>query len=76
VLSNQLPLADGGKSGSNGGGVSDDRDRLRGLKAGLSRRAAGPSTAHASDILDMKAIEFPQKMLATAGRDGIIKIWI
>jgi len=35
-----------------------------------------PSASHTSAILAMKAFEYPQKMLATASRDGSIKIWI
>jgi hypothetical protein len=53
-------------------------EKLR-LKLAQAKRHAGqltPSTAHASEILDMKAMEFPQKMLATGSRDGVIKIWI
>jgi phosphoinositide-3-kinase regulatory subunit 4 len=45
----------------------------------LSKRARGlvsPSSAHSSEILDLVAIEFPQKMLATADRAGIVKVWI
>jgi hypothetical protein len=26
-------------------------------------------------ITDLKAIEYPQHMLATSSRDGIVKIW-
>jgi hypothetical protein len=41
-------------------------------------RRAGPHAApthHADAITDLKAIEFPQPMLATASRDGVVKIW-
>jgi WD40 repeat protein len=79
VLSNQIPVQDGSASGGAGGGGSGTREERARHKAASARRTQGqqsPSPAHASDILDMKAIEFPQKMLATAGRDGVIKIWI
>jgi WD40 repeat protein len=79
VLSNQIPVQDGSATGGAGGGGSGAREERARHKAASARRTQGqqsPSPAHASDILDMKAIEFPQKMLATAGRDGVIKIWI
>lgn len=33
-------------------------------------------TSHADYILDIKALEFPNKMLATASRDGTVKVWV
>ncbi len=30
---------------------------------------------HMDSITDLKAIEFPQQMLATSSRDGVIKVW-
>ena len=41
-----------------------------------SRGATPPASCHQSEIVDMKAIEWPQKMIATASTDGIIKVWI
>lgn len=40
------------------------------------RGPTAPSPAHQGAITDLKAIEFPQKMLATASRDGTVKIWV
>jgi hypothetical protein len=40
-----------------------------------NRAQAAASTAHTSDIVDMKGIEFPQKMFATASTDGTVKIY-
>jgi serine/threonine protein kinase/WD40 repeat protein len=76
-LVNHNPTGNANNNSNSSVKVSDD-PRVR-TKLQLVRRTQGqmaPSTAHSTDILDMKAIEFPHKMLATAGRDGIIKVWI
>jgi hypothetical protein len=57
------------------------RDAPHSSPATWSRRRptrGGPyaTPAHHLDaILDLKAIEFPQPMLASASRDGVIKVW-
>jgi len=38
--------------------------------------SAALPVAHQDTILDVKAIEFPQKMLATASRDGTVKVFL
>ena len=89
VLSNQAgPAAtagsgsgSGSNAGSSGASSNDNSSASPALKAKfvMARKTSGqtpPSTAHTSEILDMKALEFPQKMIATAARDGVIKIWI
>lgn len=73
VLSNQHAP---GSGGAGAGGSSDDQLRAKLAAARKNSGQMPPSTAHSSEILDMKAIEYPQKMLATASRDGVIKIWI
>ncbi len=35
-----------------------------------------PITAHHEEIVDLRAIEYPVKMLATCSRDGAVKIWV
>jgi hypothetical protein len=57
------------------------RDAPHSSPAAWSRRRpmrGGPyatPTHHLDAILDLKAIEFPQPMLASASRDGVIKVW-
>jgi WD40 repeat protein len=34
------------------------------------------STAHKDIITDMKALQFPQNMLVTSSRDGLVKVWV
>ena len=45
-----------------------------------SKKATGKShdskAVHQDIITDLKAVEFPQKMLLTASRNGIVKVWI
>eukprot|EP00457_Paulinella_chromatophora_P000231 gb/GEZN01000231.1/.p1 GENE.gb/GEZN01000231.1/~~gb/GEZN01000231.1/.p1 ORF type:complete len:1689 (+),score=318.73 gb/GEZN01000231.1/:174-5240(+) len=53
--------------------------RQRRIREAFAQQRRGPvpaSPAHQDEILAMQAIEFPQKMLATAGRDGVVKIWV
>lgn len=42
--------------------------------ANKGRGVVPPPTTHEDCILDLKAIEFPHKMLVSAGRDGVIKV--
>jgi len=60
-----------------------DQKKLKEYKARMkdafykkTRGPVPPPTAHHDEILAMKPIEFPNKMLATSGRDGIVKIWV
>ena len=58
-------------------GGADQQQQL--MKLAVSRKSRGatpPASCHQSEIVDMKAIEWPQKMIATASTDGIIKVWI
>ena len=48
--------------------MASSRNRLRALGKNKSE--------HQDVITDMKAIEFPQNMLLTSGRNGIVKVWI
>ena len=67
------------KAGQGGGGARggvEAEERMRSALAKKSRGQSPPSSCHQSEIVDLKAIEFPQKMLASASTDGIIKIWI
>lgn len=48
--------------------MASTRNRLRALGKNKSE--------HQDVITDMKAIEFPQNMLLTSGRNGVVKVWI
>lgn len=62
------------------GGTADQQQQQQQLmKLAVARKSRGatpPASCHQSEIVDMKAIEFPQKMLATASTDGVIKVWL
>jgi len=71
--------------GPGGGGLAGGDDE----KAGAAAAAAAvklqmtkrygpvpPMTAHQEEIVDIRAIEYPVKMLATCSRDGAVKIWV
>ena len=67
----------GGAAAQGKNGASTElEERMRSALAKKSRGQSPPSSCHQSEIVDLKAIEFPQKMLASASTDGIIKIWI
>jgi phosphoinositide-3-kinase regulatory subunit 4 len=36
---------------------------------------ASPSVNHHESILDLKLLELPHRMLISAGRDGVVKVW-
>jgi WD40 repeat protein len=42
---------------------------------GQSRGPEAPSVSHRESILDLKAMELPHRMLISAARDGVIKVW-
>lgn len=46
------------------------------MDSSIRRGPVPPSSVHKDVITDLKGIEFPTKMLATASRDGIVKIWV
>ena len=57
--------------------AADQQQHL--IKLAVSRKSRGatpPASCHQSEIVAMKAMEWPQKMIATASTDGIIKVWI
>ena len=66
--------------GTSAGGAADQQQQQQQLmKLAVARKSRGatpPASCHQSEIVDMKAIEWPQKMIATASTDGIIKVWI
>jgi len=39
------------------------------------RGPSAASTNHHESILDIKVMEYPHRMLISAGRDGVIKVW-
>ena len=62
---------------SHSGTAAGEQQQLMKLAvARKSRGATPPASCHQSEIVDMKAIEWPQKMIATASTDGMIKVWI
>ena len=62
-----------------GTAAADQQQQQHLMKLAVARKSRGatpPASCHQSEIVDMKAIEWPQKMIATASTDGIIKVWI
>jgi hypothetical protein len=49
--------------------------QMKRVAAAANRGPVAPRSCHADCITDMKAIEFPSKMLVTASRDASIKVW-
>ena len=49
----------------------ESRNLLHPHKAGPS----APSVNHHESILDLKLLEIPHRMLISAGRDGVVKVW-
>ena len=41
-----------------------------------SKRHHDTKSVHQDIITDLKAIEYPQNMLLTSSRNGIVKVWI
>merc|ERR1712083_1282619 len=39
-------------------------------------RSHDTKAVHQDIITDLKAVEYPQKMLLTASRNGVVKVWI
>jgi len=73
VLSSSADLSE--SKGSNAG-ETDEKSALA-LQLAQKRRGLVPApTAHQAEILDIKAMEWPQKMLASASRDGVVKVWV
>jgi hypothetical protein len=76
--SGQFVSPSGGVAGSAGGAPAFASSSAA---AGTGRYAkrygpVPPPTAHQEEIVDLRAIEYPVKMLATAAKDGTIKIWV
>jgi len=70
--------ASGGTS-SPGAAAATAATTAAAASAARNRRHYGPIatlTCHEDDITDLKAIEHPVKMLATASRDGTVRIWV
>jgi len=68
-----------GKTENNVTVVDEFEDRLSGKMN--ARKNDGDSTLdptpvhHKDTILDLKVLEWPQKMLVSSSRDGVIKVW-
>eukprot|EP00475_Leptophrys_vorax_P038192 TRINITY_DN6689_c0_g1_i1.p1 TRINITY_DN6689_c0_g1~~TRINITY_DN6689_c0_g1_i1.p1 ORF type:complete len:1151 (+),score=275.62 TRINITY_DN6689_c0_g1_i1:39-3455(+) len=51
-------------------------NNARSLRAGRARGPTEPPSHHTDAITDLKAFEYPQKMLITSSRNGRIKVWV
>ncbi len=48
-----------------------------GEERNMSQNGLGfPASSHHDAIMDMVAVQYPENMLVTAGRSGVIKVWL
>lgn len=53
-----------------------EEERLARRRAAHRRGLVPPLPVHQDAILDLKAIEYPQKLLVSASRDSMVKVWM